>query len=1243
MSRATTAMLLSMLVAGCSLSLESVDGASLTCSSDQDCPGGRSCVRSPDDSTGVCRAPDAPCTDRVGEETRASPDGVRCAADGVPEGRGICSAGECVETTCGDGILDGAFEDCDDGRLNSDTTPNSCRTTCEAPSCGDGVTDSSEACDDGNDIENDDCTSSCVRNVCGDGILNLGVEDCDDGSLSSTGECLPGCVLNVCGDGALWIGQEECEDLNDDPNDGCADCLLTAWEPRAFLGFGTRAGSPDRLELGSAGDVVRDQLGNTYIADEFRDVVWQIEADSGRVFPFMGNAPTDDDFPKLAAEVRLNRPSGLEIGPDRTLFVSDRYRLLRVNLRTRIVERIAGRDGCFELSCYGDGGSSLEAGFSEINDIGFDGNRYVYLADGIADRIRRVDIMSFTVETMRQFDAPQSVDVGPGGWVYFSTNSFSNGDRVYRFLPGLGSTPVVAGTGTECSDPVGGCGDGGLAVNATLNNPVDLQVASDGRVYLADSSNRRVRRFTVGGNIETVIGNGLQCSGLCPDVIAPGGPIGNPRAIDLSSGDEVLTTVAGDFVFESPLTGADTVKIAGSAFEDAIYSGVFATSASVQDGNDVATSDDGVSFLLTNLSYQVLRRETNGLLTQLTGFVPCPDPGGECGDGGPSDQFAVFAFAMGSDPAGNLDIFDGFTGRVRRIDRATGIIESIAGTGVECTIPPFDCGDGGPALEASYTAGVSDLAPTGDGGVYIADSGGNRIRYVDPSGTITTAWGTGSPCAGVIDCGDGLAGSSAPIESPVAIDVDSNGDLYALDGAGRVRRLSAITGLVETILGPESRSALALIGAPATSFVVGEASELVVQYDLDGGGRVVRMGGVLPCAPDGSAADEMCVSESVRGLAAAADGTILIAEGSGGSAEITLSGIGQQHIGQPDGPGLGTFEVARLNFAGHVAPLDSTRWIVADGEALRLIDTADEELRPVTGYAGGRDEVEGIARFFRRTAEATGVAYDSATGSLFFADASDHLIYRIEIVDPAEPLSWQLHLFAGDELNIGDPGFGDGPALEARFNQPSALAVDTRDGSLFVADRGNHIIRRIASGEVTTIAGTQGLRGSGDELGQGTPLADALFDSPEGLVVDADGTVIVADTGNHRIRRISLADDFVYPILGDGSSVPSGDGAAAAFVSAPRPTGVTLDSFGNLFVASGASVIQVIAGNDGLATSSDRAEFIYGRQPRLELPQSATTCLQGLALGPDESQLLTTDRCSGFAVLISRTAASALP
>ena len=98
----------------------------------------------------------------------------------------------------------------------------------------------------------------------------------------------------------------------------------------------------------------------------------------------------------------------------------------------------------------------------------------------------------------------------------------------------------------------------------------------------------------------------------------------------------------------------------------------------------------------------------------------------------------------------------------------------------------------------------------------------------------------------------------------------------------------------------------------------------------------------------------------------------------------------------------------------------------------------------------------------------------------------------------------------------GGPGMSDGVRIAAGFNDPFGVAADT-NGNIYLADTANHTIRKItAAGVVTTLAGTPGVRGSSDGTNQ-----SALFDEPRGLAVDGLGTVYVADSANHTIRKIS--------------------------------------------------------------------------------------------------------------------------
>jgi len=241
----------------------------------------------------------------------------------------------------------------------------------------------------------------------------------------------------------------------------------------------------------------------------------------------------------------------------------------------------------------------------------------------------------------------------------------------------------------------------------------------------------------------------------------------------------------------------------------------------------------------------------------------------------------------------------------------------------------------------------------------------------------------------------------------------------------------------------------------------------------------------------------------------------------------------------------------------------------------------------------------------------SGLALDSE-GNLFVADTGNN---RIRKITPAGMVS----TVAGD----GTSGYVDGPGIQARFDGPIGLAVDTK-GNIYVADTYNDRVRKITSdGVVTTVAGA----GLGYADG---PASSALFDTPCGIVVSPDGTLIVADTGNHRLRKIAngqvatlplafleevnpvnlrrpvgLAlthDGFLYvtepdrarvvQIAPDGRAVVIGGGTAADHEGSDHPrfsqtTGVAIDRRGDLYLAdSGDYLVRKLSAVAGPATTA---------------------------------------------------------
>jgi sugar lactone lactonase YvrE len=178
-------------------------------------------------------------------------------------------------------------------------------------------------------------------------------------------------------------------------------------------------------------------------------------------------------------------------------------------------------------------------------------------------------------------------------------------------------------------------------------------------------------------------------------------------------------------------------------------------------------------------------------------------------------------------------------------------------------------------------------------------------------------------------------------------------------------------------------------------------------------------------------------------------------------------------------------------------------------------------------------------------------------GAPYIADTDNH---RIRKLSPTPAT------IAG----TGAPGFsGDnGPATAAQLNTPSALAIDPA-GNLFIADTNNFRIRRIdaSTGLITTIAGTGAPGFSGDN----GPATAATFQSITALALDPSGNIFLADSTNHRIRRIDAQTGTITTIAGTGAPGFSGDGGPATAAQLNSPSGLALDPSGNIFLADTAN------------------------------------------------------------------------
>ena len=235
------------------------------------------------------------------------------------------------------------------------------------------------------------------------------------------------------------------------------------------------------------------------------------------------------------------------------------------------------------------------------------------------------------------------------------------------------------------------------------------------------------------------------------------------------------------------------------------------------------------------------------------------------------------------------------------------------------------------------------------------------------------------------------------------------------------------------------------------------------------------------------------------------------------------------------------------------------------------------------------------------------VAVDRA-GNLYIADQSNHSIRKVDATGTITTIAGTgARGFSGDE----------GPAAEAQLAYPHAVSVDGA-GNLYIADTSNHRVRKVdATGTITTIAGT-GARGfSGDE----GPAAEAQLAYPHAVSVDGAGNLYIADTSNHRVRKVD-ATGTITTIAGTGARGFSGDEGPAAEAQLAYPHAVSVDEAGNLYIAD---------------TFNQRIRKVEppGRSPRSRGPGSAVSAGTAVRRPRHSSASSLTWRWTGRATSIS--------
>ena len=504
---------------------------------------------------------------------------------------------------------------------------------------------------------------------------------------------------------------------------------------------------------------------------------------------------------------------------------------------------------------------------------------------------------------------------------------------------------------------------------------------------------------------------------------------------------------------------------------------------------------------------------------------------------------------------------------------------------------------GQPAALAQFRS-IGGVAVDPQGRIYISDPQANRVRRIGADGVIQTVAGTGLRGS----AGDGGPATQAELTEPTRLLVDGAGVLLIAE-LHRVRRV-ALDGTITTVIGdgqpgiegdggPASLARLAgnagmALDGEGTLFIAERAAHRVRRIGPDGIVTTMAGTGVAGSSGDGGAAATAQLNQPVD-VDVDAFANVLIAELGGnrirrvsGQSSVaaihTLAGTGEPGMGGDGGSAVS----AQLHGPQAVAVDTDGNVFVADwnNRRVRRIDPSGG----ITTIAGDIQQPSASGRLAVDTRLELPVDVTVTTrGELLIVEQGTRRLRALVPIAqiPAEPeapaappyrppaparalpppVAGELiaEVFAGR----GEPGYdGEGGSREdAQFTTPRGIAVDNV-GRVLVADTGNHRIRRVElDGSVRTVAGT----GSPGFSGDGGLATAAQLNRPHHVTVDAQGALYIADAGNFRVRRVS-PEGVIGTMVGGSAPGSAGDGGPATFASLTEPVGVALDPSGRLYV-----------------------------------------------------------------------------
>jgi sugar lactone lactonase YvrE len=526
----------------------------------------------------------------------------------------------------------------------------------------------------------------------------------------------------------------------------------------------------------------------------------------------------------LALNVPLEGPTGVTLGPDGSVYVSE-FQGGRVR-KIDPTGKMTTVTGSGNVLLNGETGPALLSGIMGPAALIFDKKGNLYIAEQLGNRVRKInkkgEISTFAgtgqTDPVRDgVQATQSAVNGPNGLAFDQNgNLFVSeflGNRIRKITPD-GIITTVGGTGKVKST-----GDGGPATKAGIYGPTGITFDSRGNLYIAEIIGNRVRQISPDGTISTLADKINGPSSLAFDregnlLIAehfgerllrrePNGTIStliNTDVYGLAVDPDNTIRVAqitvgrvGRVERQAATSSAPGAQLFALIFDAGVARKVEendrpGTQVTLKMPAGVTYDTAGNLYIAEITGNRIRRVDASGIITTVAGT----GKRGFSGDGGPATSAELDGpGTIGFDLAGNLYIVEIIGNRVRKVD-TQGNITTIAGNG-----QAGFAGDGGPAIDAQFNHAHWGAVNKQTGAIYIVDTLNHRIRQIDSEGIITTVAGTGVAASK----GDGGTALEASFNRPENLAIDFEGNWFISEGAGhRIRKISA-QGVVSTVAG----------------------------------------------------------------------------------------------------------------------------------------------------------------------------------------------------------------------------------------------------------------------------------------------------------------------------------------------------------------------------------------------------------------------------------------------------------